>query len=40
VQMTFTVPREKLRVVNASAGDLDSVSEISISRPGSRRVST
>jgi hypothetical protein len=40
VQMAFTVPREKLRVVNATAGDLDNVSERSISRPGSRRVST
>ena len=40
VQMTFTVPREKLRVVNATAGDLDNLSEMSVSRPGSRRVST
>ncbi|KAJ5172217.1 hypothetical protein N7492_004810 [Penicillium capsulatum] len=41
VQTTFTVPREKLRVVNAS--DLDNVSERSVSRglvgAGSRRVS-
>ncbi|KAJ5347791.1 uncharacterized protein MYU51_009831 [Penicillium brevicompactum] len=40
VQMTFTVPREKLRVVNATAGDMDNISERSASRPGSRRVST
>ncbi|CAG8058249.1 unnamed protein product [Penicillium olsonii] len=40
VQMTFTVPREKLRVVNATAGDMDNISELSASRPGSRRVST
>ncbi|KAJ5625933.1 hypothetical protein N7510_002242 [Penicillium lagena] len=32
VQVTFTVPREKLRVVNATAGDLDNISERSISR--------
>lgn len=41
VQTTFTVPREKLRVVNASA--MDNVSERSVSRglgvAGSRRVS-
>lgn len=41
VQVTFTVPREKLRVVNATAGDLDSVSERSVSwSTGNRRVST
>lgn len=40
VQVTFTAPREKLRVVNATAGDLDSFSERSPSLPGSRRVST
>ncbi|KAJ5818381.1 hypothetical protein N7474_003972 [Penicillium riverlandense] len=32
VQVTFTVPREKLRVVNATAGDLDNISERSLSR--------
>ncbi|OJJ47492.1 hypothetical protein ASPZODRAFT_150988 [Penicilliopsis zonata CBS 506.65] len=32
VQVTFTVPREKLRVVNATAGDLDNLSDLSISR--------
>ncbi|CAL5867656.1 uncharacterized protein PFLUO_LOCUS1875 [Penicillium psychrofluorescens] len=32
VQVTFTVPREKLRVVNITAGDLDNISERSISR--------
>jgi hypothetical protein len=40
VQMMFTVPREKLRVVNATAGDLDNVSERSVSWLGGRRVST
>jgi hypothetical protein len=41
VQMTYTVPREKLRVVNATAGDMDTISERSINRAtGSRRVST
>ncbi|KAJ5954392.1 hypothetical protein N7501_008671 [Penicillium viridicatum] len=41
VQTTFTVPREKLRVVNATAGDIDSMSERSVSwDTGSRRVST
>lgn len=44
VQMTYTVPREKLRVVNASARDMDGFSERSISRSlsnaaSSRRVS-
>ena len=29
VQVTFTVPKEKLRVVNATAGDMDDVSEVS-----------
>ncbi|PLN84185.1 hypothetical protein BDW42DRAFT_48266 [Aspergillus taichungensis] len=28
VQVTFTVPKEKLRVVNATAGDMDDVSEV------------
>ncbi|KAJ5157467.1 uncharacterized protein N7482_008567 [Penicillium canariense] len=32
VQMTYTVPREKLRVVNASARDMDNISERSTSR--------
>ncbi|KAJ5162936.1 uncharacterized protein N7500_004766 [Penicillium coprophilum] len=41
VQTTFTVPREKLRVVNATAGDIDSMSERSVSwGTGNRRVST
>ncbi|KAJ5514779.1 Galactose oxidase/kelch beta-propeller [Penicillium fimorum] len=41
VQTTFTVPREKLRVVNATAGDIDSTSERSVSwGTGNRRVST
>ncbi|KOS41417.1 hypothetical protein ACN38_g7747 [Penicillium nordicum] len=41
VQTTFTVPREKLRVVNATAGDIDSTSERSVSwATGNRRVST
>ncbi|KAJ5944826.1 hypothetical protein N7516_004994 [Penicillium verrucosum] len=41
VQTTFTVPREKLRVVNATAGDIDSMSERSVSwATGNRRVST
>ncbi|KAJ6187017.1 hypothetical protein N7519_001925 [Penicillium mononematosum] len=41
VQTTFTVPREKLRVVNAAAGDIDSTSERSVSwGTGNRRVST
>ncbi|KAJ5443954.1 uncharacterized protein N7458_007826 [Penicillium daleae] len=38
VQMTYTVPREKLRVVNASARDMDNISERSISG-GARRIS-
>ncbi|KAF7715518.1 Uncharacterized protein PECH_007000 [Penicillium ucsense] len=38
VQMTYTVPREKLRVVNASARDMDGISERSTSG-GFRRVS-
>ncbi|KAJ5585204.1 uncharacterized protein N7459_005004 [Penicillium hispanicum] len=45
VQMTYTVPREKLRVVNATAGDMDNISERSTSRNfsapiGPRRVSS
>ncbi|CAG8898313.1 unnamed protein product [Penicillium egyptiacum] len=41
VQTTFTVPREKLRVVNAADGDIDSMSERSVSwGTGIRRVST
>lgn len=41
VQTTFTVPREKLRVVNATAGDIDNMSERSVSwGTGNRRVST
>lgn len=40
VQMTYTVPREKLRVVNASARDMDNVSERSISRTLSNTAST
>ncbi|KAG0158820.1 hypothetical protein PDIDSM_6340 [Penicillium digitatum] len=41
VQTTFTVPREKLRVVNAAAGDFESMSERSINLgTGNRRVST
>ncbi|RLL94015.1 hypothetical protein CFD26_100273 [Aspergillus turcosus] len=32
VQMTFTVPKERLRVVNVTAKDLDNMSEKSISR--------
>ncbi|KAL4808513.1 hypothetical protein BDV18DRAFT_135159 [Aspergillus unguis] len=35
VQVTFTVPREKLRVVNASAGDMDDMSVNSVSRSNS-----
>lgn len=35
VQMTFTVPKEKLRVVNATAGDMDGMSEKSVSRSNS-----
>ncbi|KAL2864623.1 uncharacterized protein BJX67DRAFT_208725 [Aspergillus lucknowensis] len=35
VQVTFTVPREKLRVVNATAGDMDDLSEKSVSRSNS-----
>jgi hypothetical protein len=38
VQMTYTVPREKLRVVNASARDMDNISERSTSG-GVRRIS-
>lgn len=38
VQITYTVPREKLRVVNASARDMDNISERSISG-GARRIS-
>ncbi|OGE58314.1 hypothetical protein PENARI_c001G03047 [Penicillium arizonense] len=41
VQITYTVPREKLRVVNATAGDMDAISEQSVSHAtGNRRVST
>lgn len=36
VQVTFTVPKEKLRVVNAAHGDLDNLSEKSISRSSTR----
>jgi hypothetical protein len=36
VQVTFTVPKEKLRVVNATADDLDNISELSVSRNNSR----
>lgn len=35
VQVTFTVPKEKLRVVNASAGDMDGLSVNSVSRSNS-----
>ncbi|KAL4750761.1 hypothetical protein BDW72DRAFT_108658 [Aspergillus terricola var. indicus] len=35
VQVTFTVPKEKLRVVNASAGDMDDLSVNSVSRNNS-----
>lgn len=35
VQVTFTVPKEKLRVVNASAGDFDDLSVNSVSRSNS-----
>ncbi|TPR01666.1 Arabinogalactan endo-beta-1, 4-galactanase A domain protein [Aspergillus niger] len=35
VQVTFTVPKEKLRVVNATAGELDTFSEKSVSRSNS-----
>ncbi|KAL4900549.1 hypothetical protein BDW74DRAFT_182635 [Aspergillus multicolor] len=35
VQVTFTVPKEKLRVVNASAGDMDDLSLNSVSRNNS-----
>ncbi|RHZ55203.1 uncharacterized protein CDV56_100420 [Aspergillus thermomutatus] len=35
VQMTFTVPKERLRVVNATAEDLENMSEKSISRSNS-----
>ncbi|KAL5337023.1 hypothetical protein BJX70DRAFT_256896 [Aspergillus crustosus] len=35
VQVTFTVPKEKLRVVNATAGDLDDLSVKSVSRSNS-----
>ncbi|KAF3394216.1 hypothetical protein F1880_005335 [Penicillium rolfsii] len=38
VQMTYTMPREKLRVVNASARDMDNISERSTSG-GFRRIS-
>ncbi|KAI9375401.1 hypothetical protein BJX61DRAFT_139960 [Aspergillus egyptiacus] len=35
VQVTFTVPKEKLRVVNATARDMDDLSEKSVSRSNS-----
>ncbi|KAK1138746.1 hypothetical protein N8T08_002011 [Aspergillus melleus] len=35
VQMTYTVPKERLRVVNATARDMDNFSEKSISRSNS-----
>ncbi|KAL3463198.1 hypothetical protein BJX64DRAFT_257811 [Aspergillus heterothallicus] len=35
VQVTFTVPREKLRVVNATASDMDNLSVNSVSRSNS-----
>ncbi|KAL4944226.1 hypothetical protein BDV06DRAFT_112863 [Aspergillus oleicola] len=35
VQVTFTVPKEKLRVVNATAGDMDDLSVNSVSRSNS-----
>lgn len=40
VQVSFTVPREKLRVVNATAGDLDNLSERSVSRSIGERKGT
>lgn len=40
VQVTYTVPREKLRVVNATARDMDNASERSISRTLSNTTST
>ncbi|KAE8375102.1 hypothetical protein BDV26DRAFT_295385 [Aspergillus bertholletiae] len=36
VQVTFTVPKERLRVVNITANDMDNISEISVSRSDSR----
>lgn len=36
VQVTFTVPKEKLRVVNATDRDMDNMSEKSISRSSSK----
>ncbi|PYH46110.1 uncharacterized protein BP01DRAFT_294412 [Aspergillus saccharolyticus JOP 1030-1] len=39
VQVTFTVPKEKLRVVNATAGELDAASERSVSGGIHRRIS-
>ena len=38
VQVTFTVPKEKLRVVNATDRDMDNMSEKSISRSSSKAV--
>ena len=38
VQVTFTVPKERLRVVNASDRDMDNMSEKSISRSSSKAV--
>lgn len=40
VQVTFTVPKEKLRVVNATDGDMDNISEKSISRNSSKVLGT
>lgn len=38
VQVTFTVPKEKLRVVNATDEDMDAISEKSLSRNNSERI--
>ena len=35
VQMTYTAPKERLRVVNATARDMDNFSEKSVSRSNS-----
>lgn len=40
VQVTFTVPKEKLRVVNATDRDMDNMSEKSISRSSSKALGT
>ena len=37
VQIAFTVPKERLRVVNATAKDMDSMSEGSLKKDASRR---